>query len=93
MTIARTSMRSHPRDPGLPSPSVIVAGDVCHQEPNLPKARAKRRNAFSGNEDVAKGVLIAIFPGRKSSRSPGRKLWRSPGKSKSASNSRSPEGK
>ena len=61
MRIARSNMRFHPKELHPPNPKGIQVVDDHHQEPNHPKVRARRRNAFSGKGDVVSGVTSAIF--------------------------------
>ena len=61
MRIARSNMRFHPRELLPPNPKGIQVVDDHHQEPNHPKVRGRRRNAFSGRGDVVSGVTSAIF--------------------------------
>lgn len=61
MIIARIRMKFHPRGLLPTNPNEIAVGDDHRQEPNHPKVRGRRRNAFSGKEDDVKGVTNAIF--------------------------------
>ena len=59
MKIARSNMRSHPRELHPPNPRGIQVGDVHHQGPNHPKVRVRRRSAFSGKGVDVSGVTSA----------------------------------
>ena len=61
MRILRSNMRFHPRELLPPNPKGIQVVDDHHQEPNHPKVRGRRRNAFSGKGDVVSGATSAIF--------------------------------
>ena len=56
MTIARTSMRFHPKGLPLPNPNGIQVGYVHHQGPSHPKVRVKS----SGRGEDVSGVTSAI---------------------------------
>ena len=60
MTVARTSMRFHPKGLPPPNPNGIQVGDVHHQGPSHPKVRVKRRNVFSGRGGDVSGTTSAI---------------------------------
>ena len=60
MTVARTSMRFHPKGLPPPNPNGIQVGDVHHQGPSHPKVRVKRRNVFSGRGGDVSGATSAI---------------------------------
>jgi hypothetical protein len=61
MRIARSNMRFHPKELLPPNPKGIQVVDDHRQEPNHPKVRERRRNAFSGRGDVVSGATSAIF--------------------------------
>ena len=61
MRIARSNMRFRPKELHPPNPKGTQVVDDHHQEPNHPKVRGRRKNAFSGRGDVVSGVTSAIF--------------------------------
>ena len=100
MRIARLNMRFHPRELLPPNPKGIQVVDDHHQEPNHPKVRGRRRNAFSGKGDVVSagdkcnfshngpaGKPRQATPARSNSsgKKGGKKTSRSPGRKSSRS--------